>query len=132
MLFLASLAKLDTNITATDFPDKTGHECFVNSIHVEDYVDSNYLSYACSFVNECFDIWRLEGRKDHLNAIISMDEFSTVVKLHVVRDGESWLSENLDEYSEAILLVDSSESWALKANSRDSSLNFPLKNKGEI
>lgn len=33
-IFLISLRVRDTNVTMRDFPDKTGYECFVNSIQM--------------------------------------------------------------------------------------------------
>lgn len=44
-----------------------------------------------------------------LQAVISFNGVQTVVKVHLLREGESWVSENLEAYEEAILLWDSSE-----------------------
>ena len=46
LFFLKKLYQNDTNATADDFIDSTGYECFVNSLHVDDYVHDNYLQQA--------------------------------------------------------------------------------------
>ena len=104
---LDALTKGKTNVTYSDFPDKTGYECFINSIHIDDFIDSNYLAYACLFVEDCFDMWRRSGFQEKLQAIISSDEFGSLVKLHIVRKGEAWVSDELEQYEESILVADS-------------------------
>jgi len=106
-ILLAALADQGTNVTLHDFPDKTGYECFINSFHVEDYVKNDYLSYAYLFVEVLLNAWVTLNKNDRATAIVSSDESGTVVKLHVSREGESWLADNLEGYEEAILMVDS-------------------------
>lgn len=106
--FLQSLKKLSLSVSAADFSDKTGFECFVNSIHIDDYVVSEYLSYAFLFVDACFDLWRSFNSGGQLFALISSDEFGVVVKLHLLREGESWLSDDLEKYEDALLCTNSS------------------------
>lgn len=106
-VILAALSKINTNATVGDFPDKTGYECFINSIHIDDYVDSNYLAYACLFVENCFAEWRRGGRAGNIIAIISNDDFGAVIKFHLMRNSESWVGPDLDEYEDAVLVADS-------------------------
>lgn len=105
---LAALAKGSTNVSAGDFPDKTGYECFINSVHVDDYVQSNYLDYACLFAEALLNAWRKSSTSDTAIVIVSSDEFGAVVKLHVTRSGEAWVSNDLERYEEAIFVADSS------------------------
>lgn len=108
-VFLKSLKALNLNISGSNFPDKTGFECFVNSIHVDDYVASDYLSHALLFVEACFDLWRsFKGEGGELVAIISSDEIGAVVKLHFLRRGESWLGDDLEKYEDAVFCATSS------------------------
>lgn len=108
--FLGKCFDVDTNVSIDDFPDKTGYECFINSVNIDDYIDDGYLEQAVCFVRSVFSQWNKaqEGRK--LIAILSMDEFGLKVKFHMQRVGEQWLSGELEEYEESILVVDSSES----------------------
>ncbi|MBR8657852.1 hypothetical protein KDH83_31535, partial [Achromobacter sp. Marseille-Q0513] len=75
-----------------DFVDKTGLECFVNSFHIDDYVEERFLDYACLFCNTILQKWEMEGGDEILNVIVSMDDFGAVVRFHIKRSGESWLS----------------------------------------
>ena len=104
---LRALAKRDTNTSLQDFPDRTGYECFVNSIHLDDYVSENCLILAFAFAEALLSAWRKSGRDEPLKLIISSDEFGALVKCHVVRPSESWLAPDLERYEEAVLVVDS-------------------------
>ena len=88
--------------------DKTGYECFINSVHVDDYVQCDYVAYACLFAEALLSTWRHSGARDIAQAIISSDEFGAVVKFHVARSGESWVNEELEKYEQALLVADSS------------------------
>lgn len=100
-VFLTALS--NTNPGVNRLSDKTGVECFVNSFHIDDYVSERYLDYACLFCNKILDKWTDSHEPEVLNVIISLDEFGAVIKVHVKRNDESWLSDNLDKYEEAVL-----------------------------
>lgn len=100
-VFLTAL--FNSNPGVNRLSDKTGVECFVNSFHIDDYVSERYLDYACLFCNEILYKWADSHEPEFLNVIISLDEFGAVIKVHVKRNDESWLSDNLDKYEEAIL-----------------------------
>lgn len=100
-VFLTAL--FNTNLDVSKLVDKTGVECFVNSFHIDDYVTERYLDYACLFCNKIFDRWKNSNETEALHVIISLDEFGAVIKMHVKRNGENWLADNLDKYEEAVL-----------------------------
>jgi hypothetical protein len=107
--FIRSLKELCLSVSDTDFLDKTGFECFVNSIHIDDYVDSDYLAIALLFVQACFDVWKnTHSESGKLAGIILSDEIGVVVKFHYLRESESWLGECLERYEEAVFSTDSS------------------------
>lgn len=106
-IFIKSLFEKKTNANSANFPDKTGYECFINSIHVDDYAPSDHLAIACFFVDCIFREWRFRAQRKSLRAIIFCDEISTSIKLHLIRDGESWISSDLEGYEDAILALDS-------------------------
>lgn len=108
-IFLVSLVSKETNASGSDFPDRTGHECFVNSIHIDDYVSSNYVANACIFVESVFQEWRRGALSGLLQAIVSHDEFGALVKFHLLRAGESWVGRELERYDDAMLVADSTE-----------------------
>jgi|SRR5690554_811540 len=103
-IFLKKLVSKKTNVSEIDFIDKTGYECFINSLHIDDYVESDFLSYAVSFIFELFKGWK---QNKNLQAIISIHESGAVVKLYEERIGESWIASNIEDYEEAILAIDS-------------------------
>jgi hypothetical protein len=107
--FLAALLPAAKNVTRDSFPDRTGYECFVNSIHVEDYDDKAPLRQAIQLVIRTFAAWRASEPTLTLLSIVSVDEYSVVVKFHVKRPAERWLSENIEGYEDPILSVESYE-----------------------
>jgi hypothetical protein len=111
--FLAALLPAAKSVTRDSFPDCTGYECFVNSIHVEDYDAKAPLCQAIQFVACAFATWRILEPTLTLISVVSADEFSVVVKFHVKRPAEQWLSENIEGYEDPTMSVESSEDVAL-------------------
>jgi hypothetical protein len=109
---IVDLLPESTNVTRFSFPDRTGYECFINSVHVEDYSDQNPLGQAYELVMRVFDAWRHYEPGQTLVAVVSVDELSVVVKFHMKRLGEQWVGENLDAYEDPIMTVESSEPTA--------------------
>jgi hypothetical protein len=105
-VFLTSLAAKRRNVDGSNFPDKTGWECFVNSIHIDDYCSSAYILNSLIFLDDLFKKWR-ERKEGVLQAIVSSDEYGVNVKFHLLRDGESWVDQNLEKYEDPILILDS-------------------------
>lgn len=105
-VFLKMLYEKATNVSEIDFPDRTGYECFINSVHIDDFVEADCLITACMFVDFIFKKWKDANIKGVLCAIISSEELSTIVKIHLKRNGESWLDENIEKYEDAVLVTD--------------------------
>lgn len=108
--FLYHCINIETNVTFDDFIDKTGYECFINSIYIDDHVESDYLQQGIAFIKRVFSIWNKQGEKQNLTAILSIDEFSLKVKFHVQRQNEQWLSSDLESYEQPIMVICSSDS----------------------
>lgn len=107
-VFIQSLKDKCLSVSQASFPDKTGLECFVNSVHIDDYVEFDFISYALLFIEKCFELWRVSAGGGKLAVIMSGDEFGVVVKFHILREGESWLCANIEEYDDAVFCADSS------------------------
>lgn len=89
------------------FEDEIAFECFVNSIHMEDYVSESYFEYSIIFSNSMIRKWNQQYDKK-LNFIISLDDETLLptIKFHLKRDGASWLNEdNLDASIQAVLIT---------------------------
>lgn len=84
---IVGLLPAETNVTRFDFHDRTGYECFVNTLHIEDYDDRNPLGQACEFVMRIFDAWRRHELGQTLVAIVIADELSVVARFHMNRPG---------------------------------------------
>ena len=107
--FLKQLIPTETNVNAGSFPDRTGYECFINHIHLDDYVDSDYLVHGIDYIRQVFLTWNKRYRKRKLIAVLAISESSPTVRFHTKRSGEQWLSDNMEGYEEPVLTVDSSE-----------------------
>ncbi|CNB70017.1 Uncharacterised protein [Yersinia intermedia] len=96
-----------TSVQRSSFDDEIAYECFVNSFHMEDYVDRSHLAYSIVFSNELIRKWKL-FRSSALNVIIALDDetFLPKIKFHAKRDGAEWLMENeLESYIQPILIT---------------------------
>jgi len=105
---LGAFANMQTNVSMNDFPDRTGYECFINSVHIEDYAEDDLLEQSIRFVTFVLRSWP-PARDQRLNSVLNFDGDSAVAKFHVLRPGESWINDRLDEFEEALLVADSSE-----------------------
>ena len=94
------------HVKGSDFPDRTGYECFINHVHLpfaqtrESLVSC--LRYAIAVQS---GLARLQPRRN-FQIIVSVGEVACTVRFHEVRIGESWVADNLEGYSEAVLVLD--------------------------
>lgn len=94
-------------VSYSNFEDEIAYECFVNSLHMEDYVNDYFIEYSIVFCNDLIKKWK-NLRSEDLNVIISLDDESLLpkIKFHVKRDGQEWLAENeLESYIQPILIT---------------------------
>lgn len=105
--FLVSLREGARTASLASFPDRTGFECFVNHIHIGDFIGT-------SDVVECLRQglrWAdgLRGKLEQygkFKIIVSYDDRDCSVRFHRVRPGESWLFDDLESYrSESVLVI---------------------------
>jgi len=111
-IFFAEFAKRTSGASRSDFPDLTGYECFVNHVHIDDYVeDADAATLAAAGVTFAQRLCKLlSARSDEFNIIVGSDELSCSVRFHRQRPGEAWLSEDLESYrDEAIAVVTTHE-----------------------
>ncbi|MBK8836551.1 MAG: hypothetical protein IPO29_17495 [Anaerolineae bacterium] len=98
------------------FQDHTGYEAFVNAFHVEDYIDSDserrdedtseLMRQGGKAALELSKRLEIEGM---YRVVLSFDnEFPAMtLRFFESREGEPWISEDLDEYPlEGILVID--------------------------
>lgn len=90
-----------------DCYDRTGFESFINHIHLGDIVsNSNIVIQALAFTQELSKMLKNFAPKKNFKVIVSGNKNDLSIRFHLVRANESWLSDNLDGYEEAILALD--------------------------
>jgi hypothetical protein len=113
--FLKALLRKGGNARRKDFPDMTGYECFINHLHL-DRIDMTIqpLKSAVEFgtaVREELKIHAYAGNK--FKVIVVCNEDGCSVRFHLIRKNESWLAENIETYSEGILVMETDDASAL-------------------
>jgi len=98
-VFLSALRK-ETPVKRLDFPDRTGYECFVNQIHIENYLENGglppleLLGRGIALARELKTrLSQLHGGK-HYRIIVAFDGSSCTVRFHTVRPDEEWIDKN--------------------------------------
>lgn len=107
----AVLASSRENLRAANYGDATGYEAVVNHIYVDDFVPRlNAIPQALAFAREIARTWRSQSSEERLLFIISATETSCGVRFHVVRDGVSYVDEDLETYAlDALAVLDSDD-----------------------
>lgn len=88
-----------------NFPDKTGYECFINKIYIDDFSETPFpvaISVALEVIKKL--------PQYNIRNIISQDDLSCTFRFHLIRNDEIWLKEDLNIYmEESILIIDSTD-----------------------
>jgi len=93
------------HVKTTDFPDRTGYECFVNHVHLpfngtrESLLSC--LGYAVSLQRELVPL----ANERRFQVIVSVAEDGCTVRFHEVRPGQNWLSEDIEGFAEEAIVV---------------------------
>ncbi len=89
------------NVCLNDFVDLTGFEAFINSFHIDDYVEdaNNWLATALLLAG------KIKSKDSRLCIIISMDDVSCTIRFHCNRFGEKWLAEDIEGYLEDAVMI---------------------------
>ncbi|MGQ1947753.1 hypothetical protein ACT3CD_11710 [Geofilum sp. OHC36d9] len=102
---LKHFSELQNHMELSDFEDRTGYECFINSFHVDDYVRTNVFKQAILFLNKLLIIWDKQNNNLSLEVILSKTNTGFHISFYVRRIDECWIpAENVDDFKEAILI----------------------------
>ena len=99
------------NVKLENFPDKTGFECFVNHIFVEDQHEGSvrdrqgHLKQAIAFALATDNQLRSVFPARSFKVIVAANAVSCGVRFHIERPGEEWLASDLDGYGQEAILV---------------------------
>lgn len=89
----------------SDFQDRTGLECFINAIHIDDYTDLDAYEQAVWFITELMTILR-RATSAPITIIASWTETGMNVRFHVQRVGEDWIvPTDIDSFEETVLML---------------------------
>jgi hypothetical protein len=93
--------------------DRTGYECSVNGIHLTDYFEkgmSRESPALAATALQCAELLAKQLRKhrpdERFRIIASVDGRHCTMRFHKVREGESWLADDLEGYQDPIFVED--------------------------
>jgi hypothetical protein len=98
-----------------DFPDRTGYECFVNHIHIDDLVPKcspqTLVEQAVVLAASLNHRLRIMAPNTTFRFLISAhNDGGCTLRFHTVRSGEEWVADNLENYAEeAIAVIESDD-----------------------
>jgi hypothetical protein len=97
-VLLASAARNATHTRAADAFDETGYECFINHVHIRS------LQEALEFGQRLTKALA-ERFTDRFVVIVSFGGRDATVRFHKVRAGQTYLTDDLEEYKEEGIAV---------------------------
>jgi hypothetical protein len=106
--FLDTLFNQQKHIKESDFIDKTGYECFINSIHIDDYVENDFFEQTMLFAKYLIELWNKNNYDKSIVIIIGETDFGFNLKFHLHREGEQWISiKDIDRFEESLIVINS-------------------------
>lgn len=102
-LFLLSRFRQDWRQGLGNLLDKTGVECFVNHLHLADYVSGpaeHQLRQAVLFATSLASLLESTYPQATFRLIVSQNPQGTIARFHKVRPGEAFLGTDLEKYEE--------------------------------
>jgi hypothetical protein len=101
-----SLLKKTAPVSRKDFPDRTAYECFVNHIHIEDYLENGGLP-PLKMLGRGIGLAReLKARLSQLHAgkhfriIVAFHPPVCTVRFHTIRPDEQWVDKDAGGFGE--------------------------------
>jgi hypothetical protein len=104
-IFFRSEFERAGHISPSEFPDRTGLECFINHLHIR-LTDEMPMASVIGFLFELRKMLEAFCAKREFLIILSITGEECTVRFHEHRPQESWLADDLEAYlSEAILVL---------------------------
>jgi hypothetical protein len=95
-VLLTSLRRRSPGVDLSDFPDRTGLECYVNKLSIEDYVSgsaSSKVAVSLKYLRSLAQSLQRRFPKRDFRFILTVDGKHCTVRFHVVREGEEFLGD---------------------------------------
>lgn len=98
-------------VSLHDFQDRTGLECFVNHIHINDYIDKGTATYdqcaqAVEFAKTLAERLSRSFPVQPFSVIVGCGDDDAVIRFHVKREAEHFLATDLESYHEPIGVIE--------------------------
>lgn len=104
-VFLALFRSSNKHLELKDFHDRTGLEAFVNSLHIDDHVDSDVQMQSLLFMNELITLLGTVKQKAFVVIAVTTN-YGVSVRFHTRRMNEDWIDPmDIDSSEEAILII---------------------------
>lgn len=103
--FLKHFYEKCKSLTRKDFIDRTGYEAAVNEFPMNIFVENANFTHTILFVKMLSIYWGELTNGEDINIIVAETNFGFLVRFYVVRDGEEYHDENLENYDEGVLIV---------------------------
>src|SRR6266403_433701 len=104
-VLLKNQYEANKHVSPADLPDKTGYECFINHVHIPfDGTGASLkscLSYAIALQK---GLARIAENRRFL-VIVSVSDPECTVRFHQLRQGQTWIAEDLEGYAEEAVLL---------------------------
>src|SRR4051812_26077028 len=104
-VLLAQQYRQSANVSAEDFPDLTGYECFVNHVHLPYNGTGDSLMGSLAYVAQLWESLDQYAQDRQFLIILSISGTECVVRFHECRAGEAWLASDLEGYKEESILA---------------------------
>ena len=114
-VFLLALKKVAT-VERLDFANRTAYECFVNHIHIEDYLENGglppleLLGRGLALARELRQRLSLLHGDKHFRIIVAFPGPTCTVRFHMIRTDEEWVDKDAAGLgSEAVAILETEE-----------------------
>jgi hypothetical protein len=87
------------------FPDDTGYEAFVNHFHLDADTPIGAVKLGHRVAHTVAHLLRVNVDRP-CRVILALDGASASIRFHIRREGEEWLSADLEGYAEPVLVLD--------------------------
>ena len=96
------------HVALTGLPDRTGFECFLNHVHLPFGGTSESLRSCLEYAATLREALLPLSADRRFRVIVAVSEDGDcAVRFHQIREGETWISENIEGYrSEGVLVFD--------------------------
>jgi hypothetical protein len=122
ILYAALKERARPRATRKGLMDKTGIECFVNHVHVDDYIKGDpfrQLQQGMAFARKLSERLERSYPRTRFQVIVAQNKYGVTVRFHKRRRDEKWLNDSLESYKDdAICVLEAGYSGTVRVGHR--------------